>query len=81
LSAQLSPRELEIVEKVGRDGLSWPEVDEDLNITKSTRQTHVQRIMAKFGSSRPPREALVQIYFQHVSTGHVGTEHVGTGTD
>lgn len=76
ICADLSPRERDIVEMVGRDGMLWPDVDASLGIHRSTRRTYVQRILSKFDSTRPPREALVEIYYRCVVPQHDAPEHV-----
>lgn len=45
----LTPRELEVLRALG-DGMSSPEVSEELGITRNTLRTHVHNIMGKLGA-------------------------------
>ncbi len=58
----LSPRQLEIVVLVGRDGLSYKAVARRLGIGYGTVKVHVARISERLGSTRRPREAIVEFY-------------------
>ena len=58
----LSPRQLEIVVLVGRDGFSYKAVARKLGIGYGTVKAHVAVISAKIGASRRPREAIVEYY-------------------
>ena len=59
----LSPREREVVVKVGRDGKSYQEVADDLGISLGTVRTYVGRIMNRYPRPGRPREALVALYY------------------
>ena len=58
----LSPRQLEIVVLVGRDGYSYKAIASKLGIGYGTVKAHVAVISAKIGATRRPREAIVQYY-------------------
>ena len=63
----LSPRQLEIVVLVGRDGFSYKAVARKLGIGYGTVKVHVNRIRNKLGSTRRPREAIVEFYCNGMS--------------
>ncbi len=66
----LSPRQVEIVTMVGRDGKTWEEVRAELGISKSTVRMHVTRIRSKCNvAHRPPREGLTEVYYRVVREG------------
>ncbi len=65
---KLSPRQIEIVTLIGRDGVSSKMVASELGITKSTLESHMARIQVKYPSDRSPREAIVELYWRVVST-------------
>ena len=58
----LSPRQLEIVVLVGRDGFSYKAIARKLGIGYGTVKAHVAVISAKIGATRRPREAIVEYY-------------------
>ena len=58
----LSPRQLEIVVLVGRDGYSYKAIARILGIGYGTVKAHVAVISAKIGATRRPREAIVEYY-------------------
>ncbi len=58
----LSTRQREIVELVGRDGLSYKAVARKLDISYSTVKVHVACLSRKLGSTRRPREAIIEYY-------------------
>ena len=59
----LSPRQREIVELVGRDGLSYKGVARSLGISVHTVRTHVEGICRRTETDgRPPREHLILLY-------------------
>ena len=60
----LSPRQRQIVELVGGEGLSWKAVARRLDISESTVRVHLFRLMVKLGSTRRPREAIVEFYWR-----------------
>lgn len=62
----LSPRELQLVEMVGRDGKSWPKVKVETGLSMGTIRSYVARIMNKTKLERPPREALTELYWREV---------------
>ena len=63
----LSPRQLEIVTLIGRDGVSSKLVASELGITKSTLESHMARIQAKYPSDKSPREAIAELYWRVVA--------------
>jgi DNA-binding NarL/FixJ family response regulator len=66
----LSPRQREIVELVGRDGLSWKAVTRTLDIHISTVKNHVAAIRERTGCERTPREMLTELYWSGALNGH-----------
>ena len=62
----LSPREREVVVLVGRDGKQWKCVAQTMGVTLGTVRSYALRIMVKTGITRPPREAMVEIYFRRI---------------
>ena len=58
----LSPREREILELVGRDGMSDKLIALRLGIGCGTVRTYIQRILARYPSAKRPRAALVDLY-------------------
>ena len=58
----LSPRELEILELVGRDGMSDKRIALRLGIGYGTVRTYIKRILARYPSCKRPRAALVDLY-------------------
>lgn len=64
---RLSPRELEVVVLVGRDGKQWETVATRMGLSLGTVRSYVARIMLKAGSTRAPREALTEIYWREVA--------------
>ena len=69
----LTGRKLEIVELVGRDGLSWAEVADRLGLSIKTVECYVERIKGRTGIDRKPREAMVVAYHLHVRDGPDGS--------
>lgn len=66
---KLSPRQLEIVVAVGRDGLTWEEAARHIGISMGTLQSHVSRIQTKMGDRRrPPRDLMILAYFHVVES-------------
>lgn len=63
----LSPRELEIVVLVGRDGQHWKTVARTMGVSLSTVRVYAERVLAKTGCPRSPREAMVELYHTHYS--------------
>ena len=63
----LSPRQLEIVTLIGRDGDPSKTVARKLGITMSTLTSHMTRIIMKYPSRKSPREAIVELYWRVVS--------------
>lgn len=63
----LSPRHLEIVTYVGRDGMSYEQVADALAISPHTVRHHVREICRRTSAERPPREQLVQLYWCEVA--------------
>lgn len=63
---RLSPRERQIVECVGGEGLSNPATARKLGISIHTLKTHVRRIVKKAGDGRPPRELLVSLHWETI---------------
>lgn len=57
-----SPRQWQIIELVGRDGLSWEEVQAHLELSKGTVENYVNRIRMRVPDTRKPRDLLVLIY-------------------
>ena len=66
---RLSPRQLEIVTFVGRDGLSYLQVARKLGISPHTVRAHVRRLGDQHAFDRVPREALVSMYYRLVLSG------------
>ena len=64
----LSPRQLEIVTLIGRDGDPSTTVASKLGITMSTLTSHMARIQMKYPSGKSPREAIAEIYWRVVAT-------------
>ena len=67
----LSPRELEVLTLIGRDGMSYAEIAGQLGISESTVKSYVGRILGRYPSEKRPREALAEIYWRVVSTDDV----------
>ena len=61
---KLSPRQRQIVELVGGEGLSWKAVAKRLGISEGTVKVHVGRLMDRLGSTHRPRYAIVTYYFR-----------------
>ena len=59
----LSPRELEVLTLVGRDGMSYMEAANELSIAYETVRTYVARILERYPSKKRPRAALSELYF------------------
>ena len=64
----LSPRQLEIVVLVGRDGCQWQTVARKLGIKITTLRSHTERILVRYPSTKSPREALSELYWRVVAT-------------
>ncbi len=64
----LSPRQLEIVTLIGRDGDPSMTVAGKLGIAMSTLESHIARIQAKYPSDKSPREAIAELYWRVVAT-------------
>ncbi len=64
MPVHLSPRQRQIVELVGGEGLSWKAVARRLNISLSTVRVHVARLMERLGSTQRPRHAITTYYFR-----------------
>ena len=60
----LSPRQRQIVELVGGEGLSWKAVAKRLGISESTVRVHIFRLMVKLDSTHRPRHAIATFYFR-----------------
>ncbi len=58
----LSPRHCEIVDLIGREGLSYKAIAKRLGIAVKTVKAHVYTITAKLDSTRRPREAIIEYY-------------------
>ena len=58
----LSPREREVVEQIGRDGVQYATVAARLGISIHTVRTYVYRLAKRVQGSRSPREKLVVLY-------------------
>ncbi len=65
--SKLSDRQLEILYLVGKDGLSWEDVEQILSISQSTIRIHAKRILKKHNCTRQPREGLTEIYWRYVA--------------
>ena len=61
---RLSPRQRQIVELVGRDGLSWKGVARRLGISEGTGKVHASRLMDRLVSTDRPRHAITTYYFR-----------------
>lgn len=68
----LSPRELEIVTLIGRDGDQWQAVATKLGISLNTVRSHVDRILRRNPSTKSPRDAVSELYWRMVGTGDTG---------
>lgn len=66
MSVTLSPRQLEIVTLIGRDGNPSKTVASKLGITMSTLDSHMARIQIKYPSKKSPRDAIAEIYWSMV---------------
>lgn len=64
---KLSPREREVVVRVGRDGAHYKTIARDLGISLGTVCTYVSRIMVKCGQDRAPREAMIALYYTEIA--------------
>ncbi|KKM65045.1 hypothetical protein LCGC14_1495310 [marine sediment metagenome] len=64
----LSPRQLEVLTLVGKDGESYKATAQLLGISLSTVRTYVARIVEQYPYDKTPRMALTEIYFRHVDT-------------
>lgn len=58
----LSPREREVVELIGGEGVGYKAAGKRLGISAHTVREHVRRIARRLQSSRAPREAVVVLY-------------------
>jgi DNA-binding CsgD family transcriptional regulator len=58
----LSPREREIVEHVGKDGVQYVTVAHRLGISIHTVRTYVYRVAKRIPGFRSPREKLIELY-------------------
>lgn len=63
----LSPRQREIVELVGRDGLTYREVGEALGITRKTVEAHISVIVRKADLRMRQREVLCHLWSERAS--------------
>ena len=63
----LSPRQLEIVTLVGRDGDQWETVARKLGISIATVRSHVERILQRYPSTKSPRETISELYWRVVA--------------
>lgn len=63
----LSPRQIEIVTLVGRDGCQWSTVAIKLGISVKTVETYVGRILQRFPSGKGPRDAMNELYWREVA--------------
>ncbi len=72
----LSPRQLEIVVLVGRDGDSTEKIAYKLGIHVRTVETHMARIMERYPSSKRPRAALTELYYTVVANNDVESDDV-----
>lgn len=61
-----SPRQTSIIIAVGKDGLGYREVCLKLGISMGTLQTQIGRIQRKTGSTKPPRDAMLEAYYRNV---------------
>ena len=64
----LSPRQLEIVVLVGRDGCQWETVARTLGIAIATVRSHTDKILLRYPSTKSPREALAELYWRVIAT-------------
>ena len=67
----LSPRELEVLTLVGRDGQSYKAISNSLGISMSTVRSYVARILTRYPSEKRPRSALTEIYYTVVTSDDV----------
>ena len=65
----LSPRQLEIVTLIGRDGDQWQTVAAKLGISPNTVRSHVDKILLRNPSTKSPRDAISELYWRMVGTG------------
>ena len=65
----LSPRELQIVTLVGRDGDQWQTVARKLGISLNTVRSHISRILLRNPSTKAPRDAIAEMYWRTVVMG------------
>lgn len=59
---RLSGRQIQIVELIGRDRLSYKAVARELGISRHTVKAHAVQIRDRLGSELSPRDALTQYY-------------------
>lgn len=77
-----SPRQVEIITLIGRDGLTYEQVGEQLEISKHTVRAHVQRLVdrGRF-DERNPRDTLIRLYYEVVREGNGEAESAGAVSD
>ena len=61
---KLSPREREIVDLVGGEQLTYPEVGERLGIATSTVKVYVYRIRDRSDRTAKPRAILTKLHYE-----------------
>jgi len=64
---RLTPRELEVVELIARDGLQYQTVARTLGISVWTVRAHVRRVADRMRSPLPQREAVIALYYSEVA--------------
>ena len=64
---RLSSRQTEILFMVGRDGMSWDDIQKVLGISEGTRRAHVERLLKKFNCRKNPRDGAIEIFWRYVA--------------
>jgi DNA-binding CsgD family transcriptional regulator len=65
----LSPRQIEVVTLVGRDGVGWSVAARTMGISYHTAISHAEKAQQKAGVTRKKlRAAMSEIYWRHVHT-------------
>ena len=64
---KLSARQTEILFLVGRDGMSWGDIQGLLGISEGTRRAHVDRVLQKFDCKKSPRDGAIEVFWRYVA--------------
>lgn len=66
---RLSPRHIDIIVAVARDGLSYPAAAEQLGIAPATVRHHIKIITERArqaGVLAPPRDVLIHLFYNEI---------------